>query len=120
MKLAKVFSFLFVACPWTVDAQLRNKRKHRKRNGNNNNVEAVGFENGYEVEDGAAGDVETVEVIIGLNIPDDEYTFTAMSNTIDLLSDSVSLEKILPQIKSGVARIPLDVRTYLRYCSEKT
>uniref|UniRef100_A0A7S3P8K4 subtilisin n=1 Tax=Amphora coffeiformis TaxID=265554 RepID=A0A7S3P8K4_9STRA len=37
-----------------------------------------------------------------------------MSNTIDLMSDSVSLDSILPQIKSGVAKIPVDMIETLR------
>lgn len=80
--------------------------KLRKRNSKEEEAEDEGFSFGEDVQ---IDERETIEVIIGLNKPDEEPTFTTMSNTIDLLSDSVSLEDILPQISSGVARVPVDV-----------
>lgn len=108
MKLRGAFPLLLVANLWMVDANLRITRQLKKKR----HKEEFGLgENGYDVVV-EEPDVDTVEVIIGLNIPDEGSTFTTMSNTIDLLSDFVTLEHILPQIKSGVAKIPADVRTY--------
>ena len=98
MKATNFAFLLLVTSLSGATAKLRNKKK-----GDKSQRKEKGFdEDGYE-------DVETVEVIIGMNIQDDEPTFTTMSNTIDLMSDSVSLDSILPQIKSGVAKIPVDV-----------
>ena len=92
------FLLLLVTNSLGTNAKLRNNK------GDRNSRKQQGFdEDGYE-------EIETVEVIIGLNIQDDEPTFSTMSNTIDLMSDSVSLQSILPQIKSGVATIPVHVR----------
>ena len=97
-RIAKLSLLLLVTNLWGVTAKLRNKKKGERSQGKDQGLD----EDGYE-------EVETVEVIIGMNIQDDEPTFSTMSNTIDIMSNSVSLESILPQIKSGVARIPLDV-----------
>lgn len=87
--------------PWCMAAKLRNlKGNDKKRTKQDQN----GFDETWFQEH------EMVEVIIGLNVEEEEPTFTAMSNTIDLLSNSVSLEELIPQIKSGVARVPVGVR----------
>ena len=59
--------------------------------------------------------VEMVEVIIGMNVQEDESTFAAMSATFNPLSESVKMESLIPQIKSGVARIPVQVSLLVRY-----
>ena len=110
MKLAAgvVGWFLVLAalCPWQAEAKLRKKKHDNSRPDN----EKGGFGEDVVVDSSPAE--ETVEVIIGLKLADDEPTFSTMSNTIDLLSNFVSLENLLPQIKSGVARIPVEVRQW--------
>lgn len=100
MRFRGVACFLLIASPWNIAAA-----KLRKQKGNHNQRKQESFqEDGYEDED------QIVEVIVGLNVDDtNEPTFTTMSNTIDLLADSVSLEELIPQIRSGVVRVPIKV-----------
>ena len=103
MNLVAVVSILLTVSPRSI-AALRNKQeRQRQQNTQNNNH---GFDEQMDEN-------EMVEVIIGLNMDDegDEPTFTAMSNTIDLLDNSVSLEDLIPQIRSGVVRVPFGVRS---------
>lgn len=64
---------------------------------------------GFGTDEIAAVEDDRVEVIIGLHVQEEESTFTVMSNTLDLLSDMVTLEELIPEISSGVARIPIEV-----------
>ena len=103
MNLVAVVSILLTVSPHSI-AALRNKQERQRQfNTQNNNH---GFDEQMDEN-------EMVEVIIGLNMDDegDEPTFTAMSNTIDLLDNSVSLEDLIPQIRSGVVRVPFGVRS---------
>lgn len=105
MKKISAVIYLFLAVsPWNTAALRKQRRHHKKRN----------KDAGSDGDEGM-DENEIVEVIIGLNVAEEEEepTFTTMSNTIDLLEDnSVSLEELIPQIRSGVVRVPLRVRDY--------
>lgn len=101
--LVAVAGILLTTSPRSI-AALRNKQKRQRQQTPQKNNH--GFDEQMDED-------EMVEVIIGLNMDDEEEgepTFTAMSNTIDLLDKSVSLEDLIPQIRSGVVRVPFGVR----------
>jgi hypothetical protein len=102
MKFVGVVLCLLAMQPWEAAA-------HPRRMKGSSQKDEVEIDEGFGTEEIPPVEDDRIEVIIGLNVQDEESTFTAMSNTIDLLSDSVTLEELIPEISSGVARIPIEV-----------